>query len=67
MEKFCPISLYNIFYKIASKVIDVISKEQSAFVSGRLITDNIISSYECLHFMKRRKSKGIDIVPSGLI
>jgi len=65
-DKFRPIALCNVIYKFISKVIAsrlkpllplLISLEQSRYVEGRQIIDDIILTHEIIHSLKHNKGK----------
>lgn len=66
MSDLRPISLCNVLMRILSKVMtnilkpclkSIISESQSAFIEGRLLTDNALIAFEINHFI-RRKTQG---------
>jgi len=67
-EKFRPIALCNVIYKIISKVTTnrlkmllpiLISPEQYGYVEGRQILDGIILTHETIHSLKKNKQVGM--------
>jgi hypothetical protein len=64
LKDFWPISLCNVICKVVSKCMvnrlrpildDLISPNQSAFILGRLITDNALIAFECIHSLQQVK------------
>ena len=62
--EYLPISLSNVIYKLASKVLTnrlksliptLITENQSAFLSKRLITDNVLVAFEVMNTISQKK------------
>ena len=65
ITEYRPISLSNVISRLASKVIanrlkrfllDIISENQSVFMSTRLIIDNILVAFETMHHLNQKRS-----------
>lgn len=66
LKEFRPTSLCSVLYKVVAKCLvhcsrpilgEIISVNQSAFVPGRLITDNALVAFECFHLFEHNKNQ----------
>ncbi|CAM8988090.1 unnamed protein product [Rhodiola kirilowii] len=66
VEEFRPISRCNVSANIVMKILanrlkdilpHIISETQIDFISGKLISDNIILAYEILHYIRNRRKQ----------
>ena len=66
LKDFRPISLCSVLYKIVAKCLvnrlrpllgDIVSLNQSAFVPGRMMTDNALVAFECFHTIEHCKKE----------
>ena len=64
ITQYRPISLNNVVFRITSKVLanrlktfllHIISENQSAFMTKRLITDNFLVTFETMHHISQKK------------
>jgi hypothetical protein len=66
LKDFRAISLCNVVYKVVVKCLvnrlrpllhDIIEPTKSAFIPGRMITDNALIAFECLHALRNGNQK----------